>query len=498
MYAGFDLAQQPLIPMLSRNNDMNSLRVLATSQSNEKVDLVAFRFKEDGLIPTIAEAEFSGGRNALCLIREKGRRVLHVGLGPKDRFGPDTLRQAAGVAAKALLRIGASRVAFDTRRFASNAQAIVEGAVLASYRFDDFKAPSARRSHSLQAVWLWVGQKDLRSVSSAAEAGLILAEATNLTRHVGNQPPNIMTPAVLATDAAKLARRLGVRCRVWDERALRKEGFGGLIAVGQGSANPPRLIQLEVPGPSRKAPTVVVVGKAITFDTGGISIKPADRMEEMKWDKMGGCAVLGIVQAVRKLKLPIHLVGLIASAENMPSATAYRPSDLIRTWDGKVIEVLNTDAEGRVVLADALAYARETFKPSLMIDLATLTGACVVALGGKRAGLFTDDLTLRAQLHEVGESTGDRVWPLPMGEEYDEQIRSDAGLVKNTGGREGGACTAASFLRHWAGDCRWAHLDIAGPAMGGKDLPHLEKGATGFGVRLVTEFLRRHASQEAC
>ena len=215
----------------------------------------------------------------------------------------------------------------------------------------------------------------------------------------------------------------------------------------------------------------------------------------MKWDKMGGCAVLGIIQAVRRLNLPVRLIGLIPSAENMPSAAAYRPSDLVRTWDGKMIEVLNTDAEGRVVLADALAYGRETFQPDLMIDLATLTGACVVALGSKRAGLFTADESLRTGLIAVGESTGDRVWPLPMGEEFDDQIRSDVALVKNTGGREGGASTAASFLQHWAGDIRWAHLDIAGPAMGAKEVPHLEKGATGFGVRLVTEFLRRHATE---
>lgn len=471
---------------------MNSIKVSASASSNLKADLVAFRFKEDGPIPSVSASEFSGSRNATCLIRENGRRLLHVGLGSKERFGQDVIRQAAGVAAKMLIRAGATRIEFDLRRFAAHAQAVVEGAVLASYKFEDFKPASARRPYRLQRLDLWLGAKDVRAASAAADAGLILGTATNLTRQVGNQPPNVMTPARLADQASALAKTLGIRCRVWDEKALRKEGFGGIIAVGQGSANPPRLIQLEVPGPSRNAPTVVVVGKAITFDTGGISIKPAERMEEMKWDKMGGCAVLGIVQAVRQLKLPIRLIGMIASAENMPSATAYRPSDLVTTWDGKVIEVLNTDAEGRVVLADALAYARETFKPSLMFDLATLTGACVVALGSRRAGLFTDDLILRDQLHDVGEATGDRVWPLPMGEEYDDQIRSDVGLVKNTGGREGGACTAASFLRHWAGDRRWAHLDIAGPAMGGKDLPHLEKGATGFGVRLVTEFLRQH------
>ncbi|MBI1842731.1 MAG: leucyl aminopeptidase [Verrucomicrobia bacterium] len=473
---------------------MSSHRTRAVSRPPSASDLVSFHFKGEKGPAGVPESEFNGGRNAVCLLREGFRRTLHVGLGSRGRFGSDVLRQAAGVAARTLLRIGRERLAFDARSFASDAQAVVEGAWLASYKFEDFKAASARRQHALKSVEVWVGSRDLRTAADGARVGAEMAEATNLTRQVGNQPPNVMSPARLADEARRLARQLKLRCRVWDERALRREGFGGICAVGQGSANPPRLILLDMPAPNRNAPTVVVVGKAITFDTGGISIKPADRMEEMKWDKMGGCAVLGIMQAARRLKIPVRLIGLIPSAENMPSASAYRPSDLVRTWDGKVIEVLNTDAEGRVVLADALAYGRETFKPDLMIDLATLTGACVVALGSKRAGLFTQDEGLRGGLIAVGESTGDRVWPLPMGEEYDEQIRSDAGLVKNTGGREGGACTAASFLEHWAGDARWAHIDIAGPAMGGKDAPHLEKGATGFGVRLVAEFLRRHAA----
>jgi leucyl aminopeptidase len=474
---------------------MNALRITTTAKPSSKHDQVCFHTKDSRSLPAVSKLEFNGARNTTCLLREGSRRMLHVGLGPSSAVSANTLRQAAGQGVKALSKLGAEGICLDVRGFESHAQAATEGAVLATYRFEDFKAPDARRKTRVQALELWVGSSERSAAEKASRVGWELADATNLTRSIGNQPPNVLTPRKLADRANSLAKSLGLRCRVWDEKALRREGFGGILAVGQGSANPPRLICIEGPGNSAKIPTVVVVGKAITFDTGGISIKPADRMEDMKWDKMGGCAVLGIVQAVRRLKLPIRLIGLIASAENMPSDRAYRPSDLVTTWDGKVIEVINTDAEGRVVLADALAYGRETYRPDLMIDLATLTGACVVALGGKRAGLFTDDELTRARLIAIGEETGDRVWPLPMGEEYDDQIRSDAGLVKNTGGREGGACTAASFLKHWAGSTKWAHLDIAGPAMGGRDVPHLEKGATGFGVRLVTQYLMRYASQ---
>jgi leucyl aminopeptidase len=284
-------------------------------------------------------------------------------------------------------------------------------------------------------------------------------------------------------------------CRVWDEAALKKEKFGGILAVGQGSANPPRMIALEYKGGRKDARPIVLVGKAITFDTGGISIKPADKMDEMKFDKMGGCAVLGAMKAIAALKLPFPVVGLIASAENMPGSRAYRPGDIVTSYDGKTIEVLNTDAEGRVVLADALAYARLHYKPRYMVDFATLTGACVIALGPHRAGLFTGDATLRQEIMKAGRSTGDQVWELPLGDEYDEMIRSDVALVKNTGGREGGASTAASFLKAWVEDVPWAHLDIAGTAWTTRDLPHLEKGATGFGVRLIVEALQSLAAR---
>lgn len=454
------------------------------------VDLARFHrqgtFRQAGVKPV----EFSGKKLTRLMLREGSRRVLHVGLGEGTGVATNLLRQAAGLAVKTLLKAGAEEVALELGPHAAEAQAFVEGALLGAYKFEEFRLPSDRRPNALKRLLLVAARPELGPIRPLAQRGRILAEATNYVREIGNQPGNVVTPADLARRARALAATWKMTCRVWDESALRREGFGGIVAVGQGSVNPPRLIVLEYRGGRRGAPPVALVGKAITFDSGGLSIKPWDRMDEMKFDKMGGCAVLGILRAAAELKLPCNLVGIIASAENMPSANAYRPGDLIRTWDGKVIEVLNTDAEGRVVLSDALGYAVKTYQPSLLIDMATLTGACVVALGASRAGLFTENESLRRRFWELGTRTGDLVWPLPMAEEFEEQIKSEIAVVKNSAGREGAACTAATFLRHWVGKTPWIHLDIAGPAWITKERPHLEPGATGFGVRLITEYLR--------
>jgi leucyl aminopeptidase len=468
----------------------NDTRIVVTQTASPGVDLVLFHTRGSFSRPGISKAEFDGEWLSTLLLHEKGTRQLHVGLGEAARVHSDTWRQAAGVAARTLVRRGGEHLALDITGNPDAAQAVVEGALLGAFKFETFRMPESRRKHRLKTLTLLADKRDILAARAGAGAGFRIAGAVNLTREIGNTPPNVITPAALAARAVSLARELRLNCRIWDERALQRGGFGGILAVGQGSINPPRFVVISPRQRLLKAPTIAVIGKAITFDSGGISIKPADRMEEMKWDKMGGCAVLGVVRAVTQLKLPVNLFGIIASAENLPGPRAYRPSDIVTTWDGKTIEVLNTDAEGRVVLADALAYARVTIRPDLMLDMATLTGACVVALGTRRGGVFATDAELGNALVAAGESTGDRLWPMPMGEEYEDQIKSDVALVKNTGGREGGACTAASFLKQWAADVRWAHLDIAGPAYTTKELPHIEKGATGFGVRLITEFLR--------
>ena len=278
--------------------------------------------------------------------------------------------------------------------------------------------------------------------------------------------------------------------KIWNEKDLKREGFGGILAVGGGSANPPRLIQIEYRGGGKKEAPLALVGKAVTFDTGGISIKPSAAMDEMKWDKMGGLAVLGLMLAAADLALPLNLVALIASAENMPGPDAYRPGDIIITRDGKTVEVLNTDAEGRIILADAISQARLAHKPSAILEFSTLTGAVIMALGHRRAGLFTKEAKLRDALVAAGKETGELVWPMPVDEEYKEAIISEVATVKNTSAREGSACASASFVKLWAEDVPFAHLDIAGTAWTTKPPAYLEGGATGFGVRLVLRALQ--------
>ena len=339
---------------------------------------------------------------------------------------------------------------------------------------------------------------DLKAAKRTVAEAQIVAEATNYAREIGNLPGNVVTPRVLADYARELAKESNLDCTVLTKKELEKGGFGGLLAVGGGSANEPHLIVLEYNGTNETAASahpIALVGKAITFDSGGISIKPSDKMDEMKFDKCGGVAVLAILKAVAQLQLPLHILGVISSAENMPSSTSYRPGDIVTSYHGTdkrgvTIEVLNTDAEGRIVLGDALVYARQRGAATI-IDFATLTGACVVALGSVAAGLLGNDEALQEKIRSSGQRTGDRVWPLPLWQEYKDKIKSDVADHKNTGGRYGGAITAAAFLAKYVGETPWAHLDIAGTAWTTDDLPYLTKGATGFGVRLVVDLLRR-------
>jgi leucyl aminopeptidase len=275
--------------------------------------------------------------------------------------------------------------------------------------------------------------------------------------------------------------------------------MGALLGVAQGSTEPPKLIVLEhrpADVASDGTAPVVLVGKGITFDSGGLSIKPADAMEEMKFDKCGGCAVIGAMEAVARLALPIHVVGIVPAAENLPSGTAQRPGDVRRALDGQTIEIINTDAEGRLILADALAYAVSRWKPRAVVDLATLTGAIVVALGGVHAGLFANDEALAGELRCAAAGTGERLWPMPLDDDYDERIKSAVADVKNTGGRPAGAVTAARFLLKFVKDAPWAHVDIAGTAWTTEERPYLLKGATGYGVRLLVEWLRARATPQ--
>jgi leucyl aminopeptidase len=462
----------------------------------------------------IADGEITGRPGGITIVhtRERlpARRVVVVGLGRKRDCDLETLRKATGSVTQRLLRHRITRfhsvlhgggdleaTGVSTRDLA---QAIAEAALMAGYRYDRYKTvepeeepgePPDREKEALQAITIVEenGRK-LAAIRSGLERGGKMADAVNWTRDLGNGPPNEIYPASLAESARKLAEEHKLEFEVLTRRDLEKKRMGGILGVGQGSAHEPRLMVLRYRGGKRSAPPSVVVGKAVTFDTGGISIKPAASMEEMKFDKMGGVAVLGIMRAVSLLKLKINLVGIVPSAENMPGSTAYRPGDILTSYSGKTIEIINTDAEGRLILADALTYACE-LDPKEVIDLATLTGACVVALGHYASGAFGDERIVQ-RLKEVGEATGDRAWPLPLYDEYGDDMKSEVADIKNSGGRWGGASTAAAFLKFFVKPgVAWAHLDIAGNAWTTKTQPYHPVGATGAGVRLVTEYLAR-------
>jgi leucyl aminopeptidase len=480
--------------------------------------LLAAGIHQDGELPTLAakidqylggliaelrsNGEFRGEAKEARLLYTQGRlptpRILLVGLGPRETFTYEGARQAGGRAAQEAQRLKLATLATEVFTGPQGelerwAQATAEGAALALYRYTQYRK---EEQPQVEALTLYTENPELRGrVERAARVAAALVEGVRVARDVANTPSNDAYPERLAEAARKVAEQHGLTCTVLDVAAMRLEGMGGVLAVGGGSSHPPRFIILEYRG--GQGPPVVVVGKAVTFDSGGLSIKPADKMHEMKYDKSGGAAVLGILVAAAKLGLPLNLVGLIPAVENLPGGSAYRPGDVVRLLSGKTAEIINTDAEGRLILADALAYAAR-YKPRAVIDLATLTGACVVALGAVASGLMGNSDELKAALKRAAEYTGERVWELPLYEEYREQLKSDVADIKNTGGRPAGAITAALFLKESIGDYPWVHLDIAGTAWvqeGTPEKPYQPKGATGVGVRLVVEALREMAKK---
>ena len=460
----------------------------------------------------IEDGEITGERGEVTIVHTADRlpaaRVVVVGLGEKDDCDLEALRRAVGSATRSLqarkitrlhsILHGGGDLEATGATTRDLARALAEATALAAFRDRRYKTVdpgeepgdgSEPKKADLES--LTVIEADGRKTSAirrGLERGGAIAEAVNYTRELGNSPPNELSPAVLAERARALAEEHGLECEVFDRNALEKRKMGGILGVGQGSANEPRLIVLRYAGAAKNRKPTAIVGKAITFDTGGISIKPSAKMEEMKYDKMGGCAVLGILKAAATLGIEKNLIGIVPSAENMPGSAAYRPGDVLRSYSGKTIEVINTDAEGRLILADALAYACEQ-QPAEVIDLATLTGSCVVALGQAASGAFGDERMVE-RLVEAGRTTGDRAWPLPIYDEHRDEMKSEVADIKNSGGRWGGASTAAAFLEFFVEDgTRWAHLDIAGTAWVTKAKDYRPVGATGSGVRLVLGYL---------
>jgi leucyl aminopeptidase len=448
--------------------------------------------------------EIRGKRRELTVFHRPDTRgrILVVGLGPKARFDAEVVRRASAEAVRALKGKGARTVAFRLPAFATEgltaeaaARAIVDGAVLGAYEFVKYRSTS---DGGVEETAIHLGEELGREealVKKATADQLALVETVIWTRDIANLPADTATPEKLAEVARGLAKEFGLKIAVFDEKKLAEMGCGGILAVGGGSAHPPRMIVLEYPGGSRRGRTVAVVGKGITFDSGGISLKPGPRMSEMKFDKSGAVAVLGILRAAATLEIAPRVVGVLCCAENLPSGTAYRPGDVVRTFNGKTIEILNTDAEGRVVLADGLAYVAQTYKPDEIIDLATLTGAQVVALGDDTAGLVTTDDRLAQGLLAASALTGEPLWRMPLTDFHREMVKSEIADVRNSVEIPvAGMLTAAAFLESFVGGLPWAHLDIAGPAYTNVltrkwQPPYQNVGATGFAVRLVTRYL---------
>ncbi len=431
----------------------------------------------------------------------RGRLVL-VGLGPREQFQAESVRRAAASVVKGLKGRGARTLAFRLSSFVGDgvsaeaaARALTDGAVLGAYEFSKYQT---KTEGGVEEVTIALGEELAREeagVKKAVAEEYDLAETVVWTREVANLPADTATPERLAEEARALGKEFGLKVTVFDEKKLAEMRCGGILAVGMGSVHPPRLIVLEYPGGSKRGRTVAIVGKGITFDSGGISLKPGLAMSNMKFDKSGAVAVLGILRAAATLKVPPRVVGVLCCAENLPSGTAYRPGDVVRTYNGKTIEVLNTDAEGRVVLADGLGYAVAHYRPDEVIDLATLTGAEVVALGDDTAGLVTTDNALAQGLLAASAATGEPLWRMPLSDYHRELVKSEVADVRNSIEiTVAGMLTAAAFLETFVGSTPWAHLDIAGPAYTTKETrkyqpPYQNLGAVGFGVRLVTRYL---------
>ena len=426
--------------------------------------------------------------------KKPAQRILLAGIGKKENLTEDTIRNISGKIAQKARELKLKEFSiiappsFVMDQISSVSQ-IIEGSKMALYKFDKFKAEKTEKSPDLTII-----VSKSKKISQTIKTSEIIADGAIFTKSIANLPPNECTPSTLADFAKIISKKNKMKCNIISKIELKKKGFGGITAVGKGSKNEPKLIVLEHNRGKRNEKPIVLVGKAVTFDTGGISLKPGASMDEMKFDKCGGCTVLGIMKAVSELKLPINIVGIIPSVENMPDAEAYRPGDIIKLFSGKTAEILNTDAEGRLILADALAYGEKHYSPKAIIDFATLTGACIVALGNNVAAIVSNDEKLAQKIKDASKKTTEAIWELPLTQDFMDMIKSDVADMKNVGiGRAAGTITAAAFLKNAIEKTPWIHVDIAGVAWtqtATKEKSYNPKGATGFGVRLILNYLQ--------
>lgn len=444
--------------------------------------------------------DFEGKLFQVSMVYTRGlisaKRIFVVGLGKKKEFDLQRLRGAYSKVTQRIRELKIKGFATSLNFGKINqpldkiAESLVEGVLLGTYQFTPYRTIEKEKIKELKEfVIVEDDDESFKVIKSASKRAEIISDAVYFARDLVSTPGNELTPTVLAARAGEIAGKKNVKIKVIDMPEMEELGMNALLGVARGSSEPPKFIILEYNGGKKGDKAIALVGKGITFDSGGISIKPSDDMDKMKTDMAGGAAVIGAIKAASELKIPVNVVGLIPATENLPGGKAYKPGDILKSLSGQTIEIKNTDAEGRLILADALTFASR-LKPEAIVDLATLTGACIIALGDNVIGMMGTDNKLKKKIRDAAEVTGERLWELPLWEEYHELIKSDVADLKNTGGRAGGTITAAAFLSKFVGDYPWVHLDIAGPAWLNKDKPYIPKGASGVGVRMLVQFMR--------
>lgn len=482
-----------------------------TDKKNPPKNLVSADKKTKGLLLKLAASEGFKGKNEQSFIFQShgkvgAARVMLVGLGSRTKFTAETLRLAAGRAVKAATRLKAKAVAVQlpvVRELDQAIKSIVEGFELGAYKYDRWKTQNKdeKNAPKLGQVQLFLpeGVKKEKIHDSMVQHARLVGHATNWARDLVNEPPGTMTPSVLAEEARTMAKEVGLNIAIYDKKKIAELKMGMFLGVARGSIEEPRLVQLSYiprdPEAAKRAP-VCFVGKAITFDSGGLSLKPSDAMIDMKTDMAGSAAVLGAMKVIARTQPPFPVHAFFGACENMPDGNAYRLGDVLVSKLGKTVEITNTDAEGRLVLGDILAWANE-LKPAAIIDLATLTGACIIALGNYIAGAFGNDDQLFYDVSESARMAGEELWRLPLTEHQRDVLKSEVADMKNAGDRAGGSISAALFLKEFIGETPWLHLDIAGPSTSPKERGYLSKGATGYGVRTLVEFVWRRTQQLA-
>ncbi len=476
--------------------------ILALFQDKKELTGVASLVDQasGGLISELIDnGDFTGKPSQVMMLYTRGaipaQRIALVGLGKASEVNPEKIRAAFSKVMQHLrsMNIKEAATSVDSDLIPEGkdkiAQAVVEGTLLGLYQFTHYKTDGLDHIKEVDELSIITNEEDYSIIESAVKNAQIICTGVCFARDLIAAPSNEMTPSIMARKAEEIARKRKIKCQVLDRAKMKKLGMNSLLGVASGSSEEPKFIILEYAGGKRREAPVVLVGKGLTFDSGGICIKPADKMDEMKTDMSGGAAVMATIMVAADLNLPVNVVGLIPATENMPGGSALKPGDVLRSYCGKTIEIINTDAEGRLILADALAYA-SVYKPAVIIDIATLTGACVVALGDDVIGMLGTDENLKNKIKIASQNTGELVWELPLLEHYFDLIKSDIADYKNSGGRMAGTITASAFLSKFVGDFPWVHLDIAGPAWCTKDKPYTPKGASGIAVRLLTEYLR--------